>query len=131
MNTKRFLIASIAVFGFVFVFEFLVHGLGLKSMYENTAHMWRSEADFKMIFMLLSQLGFSVMTAFIFTRNYEDKGMGEGVRFGLAIGLLLAVLEVGKYGYMPIPFALVLAWMAAALLKGVGSGVILSWTYKK
>ena len=79
----------------------------------------------------MSQLGFSAVLAYIFTLHYEGKGIGEGVRFGLYIGMLLGSIEIGKYGYMPIPMVLMLSWVLAALLIGLGSGVVLSLVYKR
>lgn len=97
----------------------------------QTAQLWRPEADYKMIVMVMSQLGFSAALAYIFTLNYEGKGIGEGIRFGLYIGMLLGAIEFGKYSYMPIPLMLMLSWVLAALLIGLGSGVVLSLVYKR
>jgi len=131
MNTKRFLLASIVAFIFVFIYEFAFHGMLLKGLYEQTAHLWRLEGEHKMQFILLSQLGFALMMGFIFTLKYEGKGIGEGVRFGLLMGLLVGAIELGTYCYMPIPLALTLAWVAGAILKGVGTGIVLSLVYRK
>lgn len=130
MNTKRCLISVVAVFAFVALYEWLVHGVLLMGMYEQTADIWRPKGEENMAFIFLSQILFSVMIAFIFTRNYEGKGIGEGVRFGSYMGLLLASIQVGTYCYLPIPLALTLAWVVAEVLKGIGSGVVLSFTYK-
>ena len=131
MNMKRFIFSAIAILVFVFLFEFLVHGVLLQGIYMETAHLWRTQEESPMIFMFLSQLGFSLMAAFIFTRHFEAKGMGEGVRYGLMIGLLLGSIQVGTYCYMPIPGMLTAAWVLAALVKGLGSGVIASLVYRK
>jgi len=131
MNVKRFVLASVVVFVFAFLFDFLVHGVVLKGAYEQTADLWRPPEEAKMGFMLFSQLCFSFMAGFIFTRHFEGKGIGEGLRFGLYIGLFLATLEIGKYGYMPVPLFLPMAWFVGSTLKGVGAGLLLGFTYKK
>jgi hypothetical protein len=133
MNTKRYLASVVAVFVFVALFDHLYHGFLMHDIYEQTASLWRTEAEMmgKMSYMLLSQLAFSAVIAFIFTRNYQSKGIGEGLRFGLYIGLLIASLQIGVYTFMPVPCALVLGWMAAELLKGIGAGILLSLTYKR
>ena len=76
MNLKRYALSSAFVFLFVFVFEFLFHGGLLKGIYQETAHLWRPEGEHKMLFILMSQLGFAVMVSFIFTLHYEGKGIG-------------------------------------------------------
>ena len=97
MNIKRFCFAVLAVFGFVFLFEFLVHGMLLKGLYEETASLWRPQEDYNMMHMVLMQIAFSATAVFFFTRHYENKGVGEGVRFGAYLGLVLAVVEIASY----------------------------------
>ena len=131
MNKQRYLISALVVFVFMFLYEFLVHGFLLKDIYNQTAALWRPEEEYKMLVMCVSQLGYSAVVAYIFTLHYESKGIGEGIRFGLCIGMLLGVIEIGKYSYMPIPLVLMLSWVLAALLLGLGSGVVLSLVYKR
>lgn len=131
MNKKRYVISLFAVFVFVALYEFLVHGFLLMDLYTQTKELWRPEEESNMLFIFMSQLGFSAVAAYIFTLNYEDKGIGEGIRFGLCIGMLLGSIDIGTYCYMPIPMVLMLSWVLASLLKGLGSGVVLSLVYKR
>ncbi len=130
MNVKRFIISSIAVFVFVFLFEWLAHGVILKGIYDQTAQLWRPEVEHKMVYLFLSQICFSVIAVFIFTRNYEGKGIGEGLRYGLYVGLVLGSVQLATYSFMPIPLVLMLGWVAAGMLKGLGSGVVSSLVYR-
>jgi len=131
MNTKRFLVSWAAVFAFVFFYEYLLHGQLLVGMYEQTAHLWRSAEDSKMEFIFISQILFAALVTFLFTRNYENKGVKEGLRFGFYLGLLLGVIEIGKYCYMPIPGNLVLSWMVGVIVEGIGAGVVVSLVYRE
>jgi hypothetical protein len=131
MNKQRYVISALVTFVFVFLYDFLVHGFLLGDFYRQTAQLWRSEEEYKMLVMLMSEFSFSAVLAYIFTLNYEGKGVGEGVRFGLCIGMLLGAIEIGKYSYMPVPIILMLSWVLAALLTGLGSGVVLSLVYKR
>jgi len=45
MNTKRWLLASVAVFVVVAALEFLIHGVLLSDLYRQSASIWRSEAE--------------------------------------------------------------------------------------
>src|SRR5205807_2458195 len=47
MNTKRWLLASVAVFVVIGVLEFLVHGVLLSGLYKQTASVWRPEAEMR------------------------------------------------------------------------------------
>lgn len=132
MNTKRFTIAAIVLFIFTFAFDFLVHGVLLQNTYKATANMWRPESEMQnfMGLMFATQLAFSVMFAFVFTRNYEGNGIGEGARYGIYIGILFAIIEAQKYCYMPVPLSLPLTWAASVLVWGILGGMILSLLYK-
>lgn len=131
MNKKRYVISLFVVFVFVALYEFLAHGVLLMGLYEQTAALWRPQEESNMVFMFLSQLGFAAVFAYIFTLHYEDRGVGEGVRFGLYIGILLGTIEIGTYCYMPIPMVLMLSWVLVSLLKGLGSGVVVALVYRR
>jgi len=132
MNAKRYLMAALAVFVFFVVFDFVWHGVLLADIYNETQALWRPEAEWQALYpwTLLLTLAFAALIAFLFTRNYERKGMGEGLRFGLYIGLLIGLMHAGAYFYMPIPFALAGLWFVGGVLWGLGAGVILAALYR-
>lgn len=127
---KRVALSALAVFVFVFAYDFLIHGILLMGQYEATSEVWRPQEEAQMIFMMLSQLMFAIVLSAIFRLNYEGKGIGEGIRFGLYIGLLIASLDIGRYCYLPVPLSLVAMWFLANILKCTGAGVVLSATYR-
>ena len=129
MNMKRFMLAFVATFIFVFLFEWLWHGVLMTPVYEATEEVWRPPAESSMAFLTLSQLLYSLLIAYIFTRNYQANGIAEGLRFGLLMGLLVGSIQLGTYSYLPIPLSITLLWVLAEVLKGIGAGVILSLTY--
>ena len=132
MNTKRYTLSVFVGFVFVFLFEFMFHGNILKSTYESTAELWRPEEEMEhfLHWMTLCQLGFVAALAFIFTRHYEGKGIPEGVRFGLMLGVLIGIGQFAVYSYMPISMGLALAWFGGAVVEMVGLGIIFSLLYK-
>ncbi len=130
MNTKRFAIAAACTFLFVFFYEYLFHAVILSSTYEATKEVWRPHEEEQMIFIFMSQIFFSIVAAYFFTRHYQNKGVGEGLRFGTLIGLLLAAPQLGTYSYLPIPLGLTIAWMVGVFIEGLGAGIVLSLTYK-
>lgn len=132
-NCKRMILSAIAVFIFMSAFQWVYHGILLMGAYEATAEMWRPMSDTFTQYcavMMASTFFVAFMVTYIFTCNYEGKGMSEGIRYGLLIGLLLAARDMGAYGYMPIDFTLVASWMLGSLLTGLGAGAVLSMTYK-
>lgn len=132
MNIKRWLISAVAAFVFVFLFEWLIHGILLMEMYQSTQQIWRpmNAGSIYHAAMIGSQIAFALMTSFLFTRHYENRGVREGVRFGFWIGSILAAVELGSFCYLPIPFSLTFIWMVTVLLKGIGTGTVVALIYK-
>lgn len=133
MNVKRYAVSTIVGFIFIFIFDFIFHGVLLLPLYETTVNLWRSPEEMQAYFpvAILAQFLISAAVVFIFTRNYEGKGIVEGVRFGLMLGALFGVGQFSMVAYMPISFSLAGLWLVGTLLQFVGLGVILSLTYKK
>jgi hypothetical protein len=132
MNIKRYALAVVAVFTFIFLFEWVWHGILLKDMYQKTMSVWRPEADMKQFFpfMMLTQAAVALILTFVFTRHYEGKGLGEGLRFGTYMGLLLGIMSAGWYAYLPVPAILAILWGVGGLIMGLGIGAVASLVYK-
>ena len=131
MDTKRYALAVLAAFVFVFLLEFVVHGILLKGMYTETAHLWRTEEDSKMIFIMLGQILLSLVATFMFTKLHGVEFFNDnGMKFGILIGLILASPTIASYCYMPVPFALWISWVGAELTKGIGAGIAISLIYR-
>lgn len=133
MNTARYLLASIAVFIFIFVFEWIFHGMFLEGIYMATANLWRTEEAMQELFyiMIVGQLLLALMFCFIFTRGYENRGIGEGVRYGLYVGLLFAGPTLVMYAVAPYPINMVLYWIIGAIIEFILAGVITAALYKR
>jgi len=60
----------------------LLHVLLLQDAYKSTAALWRPEAEMQsyMGLMFLTQIIFASGFSVRFTRKYEGKGIGEGIR---------------------------------------------------
>lgn len=135
MNTKRWLIASAVAFVVFSVLEMILHGVFLSGIYEQTASVWRPEAEMKGLVWLMwvGYALFSLVFARIYAKGYEkDKGgLGQGLRYGLLIGLLVAsVTSFGWYVVLPIPGRLAAAWFVGGLIESVIAGAAVGLVYK-
>lgn len=133
INTKNFVISVIAVFIFMFAYDWLVHSQLLMPLYMETPNLWRPDAEMQALFpwSIGIDLAKAALIAYLFTQHYEARGMGEGVRFGLYIGALLGLMQLAAYTYLPVSLNLGLAWFFVYLLQGLGAGLILSLTYRR
>ncbi len=133
MNTQRFVLAGIAAFAAMMVFNFLWHGVLLEGQYMATMSLWRPQDQMGAYFPWAAGttllLGF--VLAFLFTRHYEAKGIGEGARFGLYTGLIIGLMAFNSYPYIAIPLILGVGWFVGGLLQGIVAGVALSLVYKQ
>ena len=131
MNTKKFILALIGAFVFVFAFEFFWHGFLMRGMYEATSEVWRPEDPAYMKYIFASQFLFAAVLTFIYTKIGQHIRCKRGIAFGFFAGLLLAAPQLGAYCYMPVPLTIPLMWMLASLLKGLGSGMVIAAIYKE
>ncbi len=127
MINKRFAIASCAVFLFFFFFDAALHRHALADLYAYTANLWREPATGTWV--LIGQILMAVMFCHIFLKNFEDKGLKEGARYGLLIGLLLAGPEMVSYGVQPVPADFPVVLIIGNIIEMVVAGVIVSAIY--
>jgi hypothetical protein len=132
MNFKRLILASIAVFVIIQAIDWLVHGVLLSGWYTEIKGVWRPDMMDLMWVMMLGSLFFSFMFVFIFTKGYEGRGVMEGVRYGLLIGLLLYVSGMlGQYVMYPIPLGMALIWAGYGIVEMVIAGAAAAAIYRK
>lgn len=133
MNWKRFLLATLAIFVFMFFYEFLIHGVLLMRTYEETPTVWRtmSEMQANMPLTILSQLALSAWITYMFSQIYPDGGIINGVRFGLYLGVFAGILSGSWYLVLPVAAKLGWSWLAIWIAEGLGAGAILGSIYKR
>ena len=131
MNIKRFILASIAVFVTFQVLDFVIHGLILMSTYQSLAHLWRPDMMSLMWIMYLSSFFMSFMFVYIFTKGYENRGIMEGLRFGVVIGLFMNVVGMfSQYAMYPIPFSLTIQWLLYGMAEFIIAGIVAAAVYR-
>jgi hypothetical protein len=132
MNLKRFILAGIAVFVIIQATDWLVHGVLLSGWYAEIKGVWRPDMMDLMWVMMLGSLFFSFMFVYIFTKGYEGRGIMEGVRYGLLIGLLVNVSGMlGQYFMYSIPLAMALTWIGYGIVEMMIAGAATAAIYRK
>ncbi|MGH8441856.1 MAG: hypothetical protein ACRETF_03015 [Nevskiaceae bacterium] len=130
---KRFWMAFAACWVAGQALSFVAHGILMKPSYQALAHLWRPDEvmNSMMWIMFLSSALLVFVFCFIFTRNYEGKGIMEGVRYGVLIALLAAVPQaVQAFVVYPIPFTLSVKWAVIGLVYFTVLGAIMAAIYK-
>lgn len=133
MNIKRFGLAALAVFVFVFLYEMFVNGFLLADFYGSTPQIWRKGVDIEanMRLHLLLQLVLSVWITFVFTQIYPEGGLSKGLLFGLFFGIFAAILTSSWYIWLPVVEKLGVSWFVSSLVEGLGCGFLLGAIYRR
>ena len=120
----------IAVFIVMEILEYLVNVVILSSTYMALASLWRPDMMSKMWIFHVIYLIVSFMLSFLFSKGYEGKGMGEGLRYGFYMGVLLSVpMAYGSYAMIAIPYSLALQWFIYGMVEYIIAGLVLAWIF--
>jgi len=133
MNKQRFALACIAVYVVYQILGYLIHQVWLAPTYASLAHVWRPEAEMmsKMWIMFVTSAVFSVLFCYIFVRGHQSRGLGEGLRYGLIIGLFYSIPQAyDAYVVYPIPYTLALKWFLSGVVLCMILGVVAALVYK-
>lgn len=131
MNIKRFLGASLLVFLFSNLYGFVVHNIILLDTYKQLTNLWRPDLMAKMwIFNLIAFL-FSFVFVYVFIKGYEGKGVLEGIRYGIIMGILLFIaVDLNQYILYALPFSLIVKWLGFGMIQNIICGIITAVIYK-
>ncbi len=128
---KQTIWAVIAVFITWSILDFLIHGILLKSTYQDTASLWRPEDEMNMPLMSFVTLVFSIGFVTIYSYFVKPKSLSTGIKYGLIFGITTGVsMGFGSYCYMPIPMSLALSWFASSLVEITLAGIIVGLVVK-
>ena len=132
MNHKRGVLALIAAFIFIFLFDFVWHGILMKPAYMETPEHWRPPAELQTHFGFLL-LGQAVI-AFAFTGLYVSKvgrqSAATGLGYGIVIGILLAGGGLVRFAAEPLTPTVLGMWMVGGLIEFGAVGALVGAIYK-
>jgi hypothetical protein len=130
---KTFWIGLVALFVVSQALGYVVHQVWLADTYQALASAFRPEAEMMdmMWIMMLTGLGVLFLFCYIFTRGYEGKGIGEGVRYGAMMGVLLGFpAAIDVYVIYPITAELSAMWFVSGVVSFIIFGAIFAAIYK-
>lgn len=135
---KPMAIGTVAVAVTLFLVEWLVHGVWLMPLYEQTAALWRATNDMGMspwgIVRLLA-LGFLITAIFCKCKQAKMAACEAGAKpcprkmgfcFGTIIGAFMGTMMASSYLWMPVPAELGIKWFIGGLAEGIAAGLVLS-----
>ncbi len=127
MNVKKYLVAVIVVFVVHSGLGYLIHEVLLREDYDPVRHVFRSFEEFTRLMPLvyLGNLIFALAFCLIYAQGYEPgkNWVGQGLRYGLILGTLLAPLALTEYVIYPLPAVLALKWIGFGYFQMLISGL--------
>ena len=135
---KPMIISTIAVAISLFLTEWLIHGVWLKPLYEQTASLWRPMNEMGMFpwcIIRLLALGFLFSALYCKCKKSGGECATDGKKecpkkaamcFGVMLGLLIGTMMASSYLWMPIPGELAIKWFIGGLAQGIVVSLVLS-----
>ncbi|HWR81899.1 MAG TPA: hypothetical protein VN285_01205 [Candidatus Deferrimicrobium sp.] len=133
MNGKRYVLCALVVWVLIFVMEYLLHAVLLAGQYEQIRHILRPEESAGAFFfwVLLAELILAFGMTYIFIKGYENRGLGEGFRFGLLVGVTFSVsTSLVNYAVFPLPASLTAAYVIGYPVEMIVAGLAMAALYK-
>lgn len=122
---KRSILAIVCVFFAFSALDFLIHGIILKPLYEQSAQLWRPMEQAKMGLLYVVTAISAIVFVTIYARLVSPKSLSRGLCFGFLFGLTAGVsMGYGTYAFQPIPYHLALGWFLGTLVEATVAGVI-------
>ncbi|HEY4612626.1 MAG TPA: hypothetical protein VII11_06555 [Bacteroidota bacterium] len=130
---KKVWVGTIVVFLLYFVLAFVVHGVLLKDEYATMSNLFRPESEVNslMWIFVVTDAFFAFFFTLIFSKGYENKGIAEGVRYGLYVGLMMKLPAIyGVYAVMPMSYRLTMQSFLYEVVMVILCGVALALVFK-
>jgi len=131
MNLKKILFTIMLVYLTQQLLNYLLHILILGSTYASLPHLWRQDVLNKIWIRLVTDLIFSIFFVYLFVRGYQNRGVKEGIRFGIIVACLYAIpIYYGQYIIYPLPSLLIVEWVFFGFITYMILGVVCAMFYK-
>jgi hypothetical protein len=129
---KRFWISAVVMFVLSLGLGFVVHGVLLHDDYEKLQNIFRSPADAQEYFpfMVVAHALIALAFTWIYRQGREagKPWLGQGVRFGIAIAVLMTIpIYLIYYAVQPMPGAVVAKQIVFDVIAVVVMGIVVAW----
>ena len=128
---KKAVISVVVIFIMSYLMGFVVHGVLLKGDYMALGPLFRPD-DEKMAYMLwmtLAHVFIAVAFVWVYLKGREEAPfLGQGVRYGLAIAMLMVIpIYLIYYSVQPMPGMVVVKQIVYDGTCTVLMGIVVAW----
>jgi hypothetical protein len=132
MNWKKFWIAFIAAYIFIFFWGWLLNGVLLKDIYAETPNLWRSQSEMMSLFhwIIIGQALIILAFVMIYASGFAGGGVVAGIRLGILLEIAAIGMRLGFYAVQPFPGKLIVYGSIGGLSEMIIVGTIVGAIYK-
>ena len=129
---KRFVIAFIAAFIFIFFWGWLYNGVLLKDVLAQAQSLFRSREEMMGLFhwIAIGEAGLALSFVMIYASGFAGGGIAAGVRLGIMLEILAVSARCTIYATQPFPAKLLVLVSIGGFVEMIVTGVIVGAIYK-
>jgi hypothetical protein len=129
---KRFWIASILAFIFIFFWSWLYNGIILQGAYSEVAGLFRPREEMVSFFrwLIIGEAGLALVFVAIYASGFAGGGIASGIRLGILLELFAVSARFMIYATQPFPAKLLMLISAGGFVEMIGTGIIVGAIYK-
>ncbi len=128
---KRFVLAFIAAFIFIFFWGWLYNGVLLKDVFAEAESLFRPRDEMMGLFqwIVIGQAGLALAFVMIYASGFAGGGIPAGVRLGIMLEILAIGARCTIYATQPFPAKLLVLISIGGFLEMIVTGVIVGAIY--
>src|SRR5947208_14288564 len=129
---KRFTIAFIAAFIFIFLWGWFYNGVLLKDVFAEVQSLFRPLEETMGLFhwIVIGQAGLALAFVMIYASGFAGGGIAAGVRLGIMLEILAVSARCIIYATQPFPVKLLVLVSIGGFIEMIVTGVIVGPIYK-
>ena len=128
---KKAVISVVVIFIMSYLMGFVVHGVLLKGDYMALGPLFRPDDEQMayMLWMTLAHVFIAIAFVWVYLKGREDAPfLGQGVRYGLAISMLMVIpIYLIYYSVQPMPGMVVAKQIVFDGIGTVLMGIVVAW----
>jgi hypothetical protein len=129
---KRFVIAFIAAFIFIFLWGWFYNGVLLKDVFAEVQSLFRPREEIMSLFhwIIIGQAGLALSFVMIYATGFAGGGIAAGVRLGIMLEILAVSARCAIYATQPFPAKFLVLVSVGGFIEMIVTGLIVGAIYK-
>jgi hypothetical protein len=129
---KRFVVAFIAAFIFIFLWGWFYNGILLKDVSAEVQNLFRSREEIMSLFhwIIIGQAGLALAFVMIYASGFAGGGIAAGIRLGIMLEILAVGARCAIYATQPFPAKLLVLISIGGFIEMIVTGVIVGAIYR-